>query len=712
MLNILCSASLVYNTSHVFLLRDLPRFITLHFHTHLPLRNQLIIFTMSLLDVEARSHRCGACLFGLPPNITPISADLSVKGPFKPNYKHHHGGEGHDVEFSVIQQSAARGCLGCSAIQKALEEHHGHEGTEYIVWDKNGFWQGPTGAVWDVFLPMDGDKLNDSNAARPSPINQHIHPFLGRLSTPSGDTSSPRAVDALLGWNRQCLASHTHCGSGLDQLMPHRVLKIENHDECRVRLVEGRTYGRYAALSHRWCSKTPGASLTKAQIDIFRTQVPNKLFYPLLRDAIKICGHLEIEFIWIDCMCIVQDDPADWATEASQMASIYENASLVIAGSGCSEDEENGLHSSSLNKYPPKEIIKVHDEPVHIRPQLSHPVWRDQGKLTEFSISAEYPLMSRGWVFQERALAKRTVHFTREELVWECTEAVWCECMSGEIRTPAESHTLLLRDVQKSTWNSIVSWYSMLNLTFADDRLPALGGIARRYGEPKNLTYMAGLWKETWQEDFFWERGNEPKPRPWPLPAPTWSWASISGHVRVVKSDDQTKLCHLLTLVGYQAKPIQGGDIYGRLLQPVIYIRGPLLRATIHQGQDWTAAVKKSDADERAKRILTCKPGTEEYDLDKCGFTVGEKAFLLSVDYNYLADDRYSVESGSSIFILVAHDSKDGSRVVAQGLVLQSLDTTKQVYQRVGCFGTRTNFNVPSAAWFLERSSNLQITIT
>lgn len=42
--------------------------------------------------------------------------------------------------------------------------------------------------------------------------------------------------------------------------------------------------------------------------------------------------------------------------------------------------------------------------------------------------SGHSPLLSCGWVYQELCLSKRTLYFTKEELIWECQDEYGCEC--------------------------------------------------------------------------------------------------------------------------------------------------------------------------------------------------------------------------------------------------------------------------------------------
>jgi hypothetical protein len=115
----------------------------------------------------------------------------------------------------------------------------------------------------------------------------------------------------------------------------------------------------------------------------------------------------EIPYLWIDSLCIIQNDLDDWQVQSGQMTYIYHNIILTIAGSASS-----GPHQGIFRRADPahmdmpvKDILStLRLEKVRLRKALLHNV-------------AELPLLSRGWVHQERRLSPRILHFGHNELV-------------------------------------------------------------------------------------------------------------------------------------------------------------------------------------------------------------------------------------------------------------------------------------------------------
>ncbi|KAF2805628.1 uncharacterized protein BDZ99DRAFT_540174, partial [Mytilinidion resinicola] len=145
---------------------------------------------------------------------------------------------------------------------------------------------------------------------------------------------------------------------------------------------------------------------------------------PAFQTAIFVCRYLEIPHLWIDSLCIEQDNKFDWDGEMPKMAYYYNNAYLTISLSS----SPNSTHSSLprppkagrvLPLLQPYSFVSVQKVPSHFAMSS-----------TRFCIktSDALPLFSRAWALQERLLARRVLHFGPEELVWECCSLLDCEC--------------------------------------------------------------------------------------------------------------------------------------------------------------------------------------------------------------------------------------------------------------------------------------------
>lgn len=452
----------------------------------------------------------------------------AFRGQLQIGLKNLHNEPVKELDYEAVKESAERGhCQACAGIVKFLNAQK----LEPIKLSYR--YQHMSGITVDLIFASRGDSptyeffVQKEEPAGGETLTRPDHYLdyggILPLCAPSGDTSNKAAFDTLKRWISRCEEYHTLCQPTADKRLPHRVLEIESCDPLRIRLVEDCTrHEKYACLSHRWGEQTRLNSLNKQNLDLYQTQIPEDKFHPLVRDAIAATIQLNLRFIWIDCYCIIQDDINDWEVEAAEMALIYENAFLTISATfsedGCS------MFSKIPREFEAFQVTEIRGSPVYIRKQLPHPCMCDHSLRVEALCG---PSLTRAWVFQERLLSKRFIHFTSSEIFWECRERTWCECDSKKddwiLRRMHKART-----IDRQDWGLIAAQYNDTQLSFEKDRLPALAGVARRYAKlTGGWTYLAGLWKETLPAALTWYKDGWAEPRPLEQSVPTWSWASL-----------------------------------------------------------------------------------------------------------------------------------------------------------------------------------------
>jgi hypothetical protein len=152
-------------------------------------------------------------------------------------------------------------------------------------------------------------------------------------SKPSRESQINEAASLL----RDCMTSHEACRQEPSE-MPSRLIEISIvNRESWLRLVEIKTMEkgfkeRYVALSHCWGSVQP-LRLMKSNLSSMKARIPWHTFPRLFRDAIALTWSLGFRYLWIDALCIIQDDSLDWQLESARMGDIYGSSCVTLLAS-------------------------------------------------------------------------------------------------------------------------------------------------------------------------------------------------------------------------------------------------------------------------------------------------------------------------------------------------------------------------------------------
>ncbi|KXJ85077.1 heterokaryon incompatibility protein-domain-containing protein, partial [Microdochium bolleyi] len=274
-----------------------------------------------------------------------------------------------------------------------------------------------------------------------------------------------------------CLKTHPRCKAKGADYAPTRLLHVNKDGQLQLRFqTDIPTGARYVALSHRWGEKRDSCCVTtRTNIEERKNNIPWDELPKVFDDAIKLAIGLGVSYIWIDSLCIVQDDAEDWEREATNMVRIFSNALVTIA---------------ALRSRAPQESMFDHDA------------------VFQQNEADESLLLCRAWAFQDCLVSARIAHIGTQEIAFECRERRVCE---------------------DDDWHDMVEQFSMLKLSNEKDRLIALGGYAQQYAQAHpGQQYLAGSWSGNLSHHLLWTR-HAPTPS---VPgvsvciAPSWSWAS------------------------------------------------------------------------------------------------------------------------------------------------------------------------------------------
>ena len=326
-------------------------------------------------------------------------------------------------------------------------------------------------------------------------------------------------------------------------------------DLASIRLVEGvKLTARFAALSHCW-GMTQHLVTTKSSLNAHKTGISLRSLAKTFQDAITVCRFLGICYMWADSLCILQDDEEDWKTESQKMGHVYQYAYLVISADAAIDGSVGCFTQRDVFKCFESQSDGRSDSVVQLyaRPAIEH------SQYVNTLADHEYrdPLSHRAWVLQEWLLATRTLHFTRQELVWDCRTSFCCECggfgrlamnssstscgtaldvrgLRGEVSKCLErsSSANMTTAARLNLWLDIVEEYTTRRLTKSSDRMIAISGLASEIGASDSGlgTYNFGSFHYRFLEQLLWSRyavDEPPERRTNHESAPSWSWGSI-----------------------------------------------------------------------------------------------------------------------------------------------------------------------------------------
>jgi hypothetical protein len=220
-------------------------------------------------------------------------------------------------------------------------------------------------------------------------------------------------------WIQAC-KEHENCvPTKGGSFLPSRVIDVSPNDSSDVALhVSTMQKAPYTALSHCWGKGT--VTITTKNNYAVRQQCIRFSELPrTFQDAVLVTRSLGIKYLWIDSLCIIQDDVEDWQTESGKMADVYSDAYLVI-GANRSFDCNGGFldpQNRTLSESRKIAIIENLDRTtsdVYARHNHTGMGGR-HGNYCNISEDASVPLAKRAWCLQEQLLSPRVVHFTDRE---------------------------------------------------------------------------------------------------------------------------------------------------------------------------------------------------------------------------------------------------------------------------------------------------------
>ncbi|KAK3950983.1 heterokaryon incompatibility protein-domain-containing protein [Pseudoneurospora amorphoporcata] len=436
--------------------------------------------------------------------------------------RHDYPGKEYDFHNWVGLTDAAReGCHHCYVLLHTLDEEHvlrftnpdnlgSEESTSPLKlrirsWDRS--WTGTPGVMVSWEMHSVKQQLSDITL---EPLEEGID-----LSE-----AESRFID-----HPSC---HARIRDDSRDRKPTRLLFVGDRVNLSVNLCETKTLDssrtNYMTLSHCWGDGVPLRLLHENYIK-FLAGIEFSEIHKTFRDAIDATRRLNVQYLWTDSLCIIQDSREDWLHESAKMHHIYQNSYLNLMAAA-SSNSHCGLYSA---KYPFSSIPFLVPLGDPHNPKLASYPYMNARRENLNNLT----LFSRGWVMQERVLARRNLIFGKE-IHWECHDS------SGSENCP-------------------------------------VGSALENSGTASNITPHYGLWSLHLRSSLLWHCIKTSIPAK-DFIAPSWSWASVGTFVQWFDADDFDGLAEVFQVDVTLASQ---GHSFGPVAKGTIRLNGPMCHARL-----------------------------------------------------------------------------------------------------------------------------------
>jgi hypothetical protein len=392
--------------------------------------------------------------------------------------------------------------------------------------------------------------------------------------------TSPRSQESLdiaSGWLKECLENHGHCIVPDEaRRPPKRLIDVGSavQDPFLVQVSPDSRQIQWLSLSYQWGERRSRKLTMETMCDLTKA-IPMSTLDRTIQDAIFVARALKIPYIWVDALCIVQGGD-EWNEEASRMNEIY-GGSVVTLIAAISASVAEGFLTERQLPYitlPWPHVQRAVAETCTAPPKVCiSPPWDAHEDILRG------PWSSRGWTMQEGLLPNRLLTYTSSQMIWECCEEQRYERgvrrRLDDVVAQAQRHSsdgdisfgsgwlwkldtfmkfktfpaylpsnrdcdIFSASETFRLWYDLVEEYSPRRFTNPTDRLLALSGLAKIFGDQiRCRDYVAGLWGPDLIRGLMWHiegaalvsRSSPERAKLREAGFPSWSWASAGYEV-------------------------------------------------------------------------------------------------------------------------------------------------------------------------------------
>ncbi|KAL2844584.1 heterokaryon incompatibility protein-domain-containing protein [Aspergillus pseudoustus] len=317
-------------------------------------------------------------------------------------------------------------------------------------------------------------------------------------------------------WFEMCCGRHEECrqkkmGEG-SASSPNPFFKLIDVAKRAVVILGNEGAHRYATLSYvcgaayTLCVLQGSVGWKEDNEGTWRHPLPTEL-PNTIEDALRVTARIGLQYLWVDSICIAQDNRDEKQAQILAMYDIYANAEIcIIAASGT--DSTHGLPGVRESRKLAGSVAGVslqsgQSTVIGARPPALHETLK------------EYLWIRRAWTYQEVILARRCLIFTETETFFFCTQETvresltesgthaerdyWMSDVWGDIdfMTMTSANQPSKRDdnfgrTSLQNYDAAMREYTRRELTYQEDGLNAFRGMERLFGQYIGCETIAG----------------------------------------------------------------------------------------------------------------------------------------------------------------------------------------------------------------------------
>ncbi|KAF2849504.1 hypothetical protein T440DRAFT_398982, partial [Plenodomus tracheiphilus IPT5] len=452
------------------------------------------------------------------------------------NYNFWKGGFTIEEWASTLQQRGAY-CDLCQMLDEVYARYEGPKGEKArLVRDQSN-------------IMIAGDAFPVLSIVRSPVLKTPIPIQIGYPELPS--PGSRTFFDIIKLWLQDCDTDHKGC-QGTSHRLPTRLIDVGNSKDPKLQLVETSqatlSSKEYIALSHPWGNTElyDPFSTVQSNVEEFRQAIPEDSLPATFKDAVICVRELGISYLWIDSLCIIQGEDGDFNEEATRMEDVFSGAYCILAASRANDQRDGFLSPRSQRTY-----VTFQDGPGK-----SFFICENIDNFGKDVILGS--LNKRGWVLQERALARRTIYFTETQTYFECGKGIRCETLTRKRNKMADflgdpdfpKNAMTANRAAKIAWfQALYQQYSNLDFTRYEDRPIAIAGLEKRLQKAYGTRGAYGIFDDgnlaesgLFHRSLLWQcdTGDSKDkvltlidfPTKRNIRVPSWSWMAYKGGIK------------------------------------------------------------------------------------------------------------------------------------------------------------------------------------